>query len=270
MKWTGKLIGGVLGFVVSGGRLFGALIGAVIGHQFDRGLAKGQAETGFGGARFSSAERQAVFFETTFLVMGRLAKADGRVSEQEIQAARGIMHRMQLRPEAVRQAIVYFNQGKLSGTDIDAAVGQLRKACGRQPALVQAFLEIQLEIAMSHGGISAEERGLLWRVADILGVGRVQLAQLEALFRAQRSFGQGRGFAPSQADELAQAYQALGIEVAATDKEVKTAYRRLMNEHHPDKLVAKGLPDSMMEVAKERTREIRAAYEVIKARRGIK
>jgi DnaJ like chaperone protein len=117
--------------------------------------------------------------------------------------------------------------------------------------------------------MSAEERSVLWRIADILGVGRVALAQLEAVLRAQRSFGQGFAGQPRTAD-LTAAYQALGIDSTATDKEVKTAYRRLMNQHHPDKLVAKGLPDSMMEVAKERTREIRAAYEVIKELRGIK
>jgi len=270
VSWAGKLIGGALGFVVSGGNIIGVAIGALVGHQFDRGLSLGDhAGQPAGAGRFSGAERQAVFFETTFLVMGYVAKADGRVTEEEIQAARAIMHRMQLRPEAVRRAIDLFTEGKQSDTDIEPRVRGLRQACGRQPELIQAFLEIQLEIALSQGSISAEERSVLWRIADILGVGRVALAQLEAVLRAQRSFGQG--FArQSRDDDLTAAYQALGIESTATDKEVKTAYRRLMNQHHPDKLVAKGLPDSMMEVAKERTREIRAAYEVIKEHRGIK
>jgi len=70
--------------------------------------------------------------------------------------------------------------------------------------------------------------------------------------------------------ELGEAYRALGVEPDASDKEVKTAYRRLMNQHHPDKLVSRGLPDSMLESAKERTREIRAAYELIRERRGIR
>jgi DnaJ like chaperone protein len=135
--------------------------------------------------------------------------------------------------------------------------------------LIQAFLEVQLGIALSEGSISAQERSVLWRIADILGVGRVALAQLEALLRAQRSFGQEFAGRP-RGNDLAEAYQALGIEPQATDRDVKTAYRRLMNQHHPDKLVAKGLPDSMLEVAKERTREIRAAYEIIKEHRGIK
>jgi DnaJ like chaperone protein len=266
LSWVGKIVGGGLGFVVSGGNIVGAAIGAFIGHQFDRGLSQSGR---VGAGQFSATERQIAFFETTFLVMGYVAKADGRVTEDEIQAARSVMHRMQLRPEDVRRAIDLFTEGKHPDTDIEPRVLRLRETCGHQPELIQAFLEVQLEIALSQGSMSAQERSVLWRIADILGVGRVALAQLEAILRAQRSFGQE--FAgQSHGSDLTEAYQALGIESQATDKEVKTAYRRLMNQHHPDKLVAKGLPDSMMEVAKVRTREIRAAYEVIKEHRGIK
>jgi len=270
MNWAGKAVGAALGFVVSGGNIIGAALGAFVGHQFDRGLSLGDRVGQSGAAgQFSAAECQAIFFETTFLAMGYVAKADGRVSEEEIQAARGVMHRMRLRPEDVRRAIELFTEGKQPNADIEPRVRRLRQACGHQPELIQAFLEVQLEIALSQGSITAEERSVLWRIADILGVGRVALAQLEALLRAQRSFGQGSAGYPRNSD-LTAAYQALGIDAQATDKEIKTAYRRLMNQHHPDKLVAKGLPDSMMEVAKERTREIRAAYDVIKERRGIK
>ena len=269
MNWVGKAVGGMLGFVVSGGNIIGAALGAFVGHQFDRGLSLGDQSGPRGPAgNFSAAERQAVFFETTFLVMGHVAKADGRVSEEEIRVARGVMHRMKLRPEDVRRAIALFSAGKQPGSDIEQAVRKLRQACGHQPELVQAFLEVQLEIALSKGHLSNEERSVLWQIAGILGVGRVALAQLEALLRAQRSFGQG-GARPSPQADIQSAYQALGIDESATDKEIKTAYRRLMNQHHPDKLMAKGLPDSMLEVAKERTREINAAYDLIKEHRKI-
>jgi len=266
MSWVGKIGGAVAGFIVSGGNPLGALLGGFLGHQFDRGLKTGSRPY-TGGA--TSAERQQVFFETTFIVMGRLAKVDGRVSEEEIQAARTVMHRMQLRPEEVRRAIELFNAGKRPAADIDAQVGRLARTCARQPELIRAFLEIQMDMALGKGNIAPAERQLLWRIAQLLGVGRVELAHLEAVLRAQRSFGQYQT-GQAREDDLDQAYKALGIEDDASDKQVKTAYRRLMNQHHPDKLVAKGLPDSMMEVAKERTREIRAAYEKIKEHRAIK
>lgn len=267
--WIGKLAGFGIGLMRGG--LSGAIIGAVLGHLLDRYL---DARFGSGGQRSfgrgsTSTAVQQVFFETTFLVMGHLAKADGRVSEEEIQTARTVMHQMRLRPEDAKRAIDLFTVGKQPETKIEAQVSALRDACAGQRELIRTFLEIQMELALSKGSISPAERKVLWRIADTLGVSRVELTQIEAVLRARRSFGQQQS-AQQRTNAMEQAYKALGVEPGTSDQEVKKAYRRLMNQHHPDKLVARGLPDSMMEVAKERTREIRSAYEAIKAHRGIK
>lgn len=271
MDWIGKLFGGLLGFVLSRGSISGALVGVVLGHLFDRGLGGFKNASDVGGfARLSGRKRQQIFFETTFLTLGHLAKADGHVSEEEIRAARSIMHQMQLHPEEVRQAIDLFTRGKNPDFAIDEQISRLRKACRGQRLLLRTFVEIQMDMALSKGSIHAAERELLWRIAGQLNIGRVELAQMEAVLRARRRFGQAGTRAQAGRQELDQAYKALGIEPSASDREVKTAYRRLMNQHHPDKLVAKGLPDSMLEMAKERTREIRAAYDLIKKNRNIK
>ena len=272
-KWL--LVGGLLGFGFGGigtTRLLGALAGVIIAYQLHAYFsARGSGGAG-GFSRASAARRRQVFFETVFLAMGRLAKADGRVSEEEIRAARTYMHALRLGPEDVRAAIDLFSRGKDPGFPIDSQIAELAAVCGGQRALIRNFLEVLLGFALSKGSISAVERELLWRMAGGLGVSRVEMAQFEAVLRAQSSFGSAGQARPdfSTADELAQAYKALGIESTATDKEVKTAYRRLMNQHHPDKLVAKGLPESMKEAAEERTREIRKAYETIRDSRGIK
>ncbi|MDJ0927561.1 MAG: co-chaperone DjlA [Gammaproteobacteria bacterium] len=270
MAWIGKLGGGVLGYMAGGP--VGAAVGALLGHQFDRGLSNFDSASVFQDrARVSGAERQQAFFEATFRVMGHLAKADGRVSEAEIQTARGIMHRMRLHPEAVRRAIELFTAGKQPGFRLDQQLAEFANACGRDRALVRAFLEFQMDLVLSKGNIKPSEREVLWRIAARLGVSRVELVQLEAVLRAQHSFGEQRhANAAQRPGDLAQAYRALGVESGATDREIKIAYRRLMNQHHPDKLVSRGLPDSMLEAAKERTREIRSAYELIKERRGLK
>ena len=249
----------------------GALVGVLLGHQFDRGFegSKRRRKSRPAFEDLSNAAHQQIFFETTFLVLGHVAKADGRVSEEEIRAARGVMHQMHLRPEHVRRAIELFDQGKRPNFGLEAQVRKFGDACRRHPDLIRAFLEIQMELALSKGTIKPRERDLLWRIADMLGVGRVELAQMEAVLRAQRSFRDNRSGLQRQS-ALEEAYKALGIDAQASDQAVKTAYRRLMNEHHPDKLVARGLPDSMMEVAKERTREIRSAYELIKEHRNMK
>ena len=272
-RWAGKLIGGIIGLLISKGSLLGLSLGVLVGHQFDKGFAGTGPSGGFGGfSRVSPARRQKVFFETVFMAMGHLAKADGRVSEEEIRAARSYMHAMRLGPEDVRAAIALFSRGKDPGFPIDAQIAELAGVCQGQTALVRNFLEVLMGFALSKGNISVVERELLWRMAAGLGVNRVAMAQFEAALRAQFTFRQGGHQRPefTAAEELEQAYKALGIENSASDKQVKTAYRRLMNQHHPDKLVARGLPESMKEAAEEHTREIRRAYETIRDHRGIK
>jgi DnaJ like chaperone protein len=265
MSWIGKVGGGLLGFA-AGGPL-GAVIGALLGHEYDRGALgvvtrQRRRRSGPGGSR------QYLFFETTFLVMGHLAKVDGVVSEAEIQAARAVMRRMRLSSGDVRRAIDLFTRGKQADFPVEVQVERLRHACADQPELLRAFLELQLDLALAKESISTPERALLTRIAERLGVGHVELAHMEALLRARRNFfGQER---TGSSDSLAQAYESLGIRSSATDQEVKTAYRRLMNQHHPDKQAARGLPESMMEIAKERTAAIRAAYDLIRERRGMK
>lgn len=271
MIW-GKLIGGLLGLLLLGG--WGLLIGVIIGHQFDRGLERslrGGAGSAAGwSARVDPRRIQDSFFRATFSVMGHVAKADGRVSEDEIRAARGVMYHMRLSPEQVQAAIEHFTAGKQPEFSLDRMVERFRQACFGRRELLRAFVEIQVQAAMAGGGISQVEREILWRISSMLGLSRVDLAQIEALVRAQHAFRNRRaGTAPSARD-FDEAYQVLGVERNASEKEIKTAYRRLMNQHHPDKLVAKGLPESMMENARVRTREIRTAYDKIKKQRGIK
>ena len=264
MMWTGKAVGALLGSLIGG--WIGGLIGLAVGHQFDQGISQ-SSKAGKASWGAAAAAKQRAFFETTFGVMGHIAKADGRVTEEEIRAARGIMHRMQLTPEMVKAAIANFTAGKDPGYPLTERLAQLRRTLGNRRDLYRAFVEIQLQALIMAGPIRPGDRELLWRVARELGVGRVELAQIEALVRAQTRASSGQQADTGQS--VAEAYRVLGVAATATDREVKTAYRRLMNQHHPDKLVARGLPESMMEVSKEKTREIRSAYDRIKAERGI-
>jgi DnaJ like chaperone protein len=265
MAWIGKVAGGLLGYAAA--RLPGAVIGVILGHQFDRGMSSG---AGKGGTAAPAPDRQRVFFDTTFLVMGRLAKLDGRVSEVEIGAARDVMRRMRLNERQTRRAMELFTRGKQAGASIDEQVERFRRDCAAERQLVRLFLEIQLDLALVKGALSPMEREFLARIAARLGVDRLELAAVEAMLRARRGFGGGHASASQAEPALDLAYRALGIAPEASDAEVKTAYRRLMNEHHPDKQISRGLPESMLEVAKERTREILAAYETIKQHRGFK
>src|SRR5690349_1989715 len=142
MKWTGKAVGGVLGLLTLGP--VGAALGLLLGHQFDEQAGDDQPRINGNGRAENLAEIGERFFRATFRVMGYLAKADGRVSEREISAARGVMTELRLNPAQVRAAIEYFTAGKQPGFDPAAELGGLRHACQGRPELLRVFLEIQI------------------------------------------------------------------------------------------------------------------------------
>ena len=269
MFWYGKLMGLVLGALIGRGWV-GALIGFVIGHQFDRRAAQ-QARIREPGV--SSIELSSAFFRATFQTMGHVAKADGRVTESEIDAARQAMRRFSLNDAQVRTAIGLYTEGKRADFPLDDTIRGLRDLARGRPDLCRVFMQIQLEAALHGGGIGPAPRAVLMKIAGLLGLSALEFASLEAMLRMRGSRpGSASGVrgAHAAAERLADAYQVLGVPAAASDAEVTKAYRRLMSQNHPDKLVANGLPESMIAAAHERTRRILDAYEVVKEHRGIR
>jgi len=259
MAWWGKLIGGALGFMMGGP--LGALLGGSIGHQFDSGMA-GSNRMGIG----DNERTQAAFFTATFSVMGYIAKADGRVSEHEIQAARSLMHQMQLNDAQKTAAIDLFQKGKEADFPLDEVLQQFRSECHRRTTLLQMFLEIQVQAAMSDGRMDPAESRVLRHVGEVLGFDAPQIEQLINFVS-----GAAGGHTPGQpVQPVSEAYKVLGVAPDASDTEVKKAYRRLTNQHHPDKLVAKGMPEEMIKLANEKTQEIRKAWERIRDHRTAK
>ena len=273
-SWGGKLIVGLLGMLIGGP--IGLAIGVLIGHFLDRGVERVQSFNPF--RPYGPGEREEVqdaLFSAVFSIMGHLAKADGRVSEQEIGQAEAIMNRMQLNDEQRRRAQEAFRQGKDDDFPLDRTVAEFRQRIRRRRHLVVVFLELLLQTALADGELHAEEERILFRVAAGLGVPESQFRQILNMVLAQARFG-GAGAAgaggaagPSR-PSLGEAYQVLGVNEDASDQEVKKAYRRLMSEHHPDKLAARGVPEEMIRVSTEKTAEISKAYDMIKEARGMR
>jgi DnaJ like chaperone protein len=286
MVW-GKLLGGVFGFMVGGP--LGAVLGAALGHNFDRGL-QNQLPHDDSEDALSPGDADRVrmaFFTATFSVMGHIAKADGRVAQSELDLAEAIMQRMSLTQELRSAAIKLFNEGKQPAFELEPLLLQFRQECQRRTSLYRIFLEIQIQAAYADGELAAAEEKVLLRIADVLGFSEFVFRQLEMLVRfsmglagAQGSAGaaggayqggadRGQGAPPASASlTVDQACKLLGVESSDDKATVKRAYRRLMSQHHPDKLIAKGLPEEMIRLATDKTQNIQKAYERIKEAKG--
>ncbi len=263
MSWWGKLAGGGLGFALGGP--LGAMVGTILGHQLDKPGVGSRKRVGFDPG--SQERTQAAFFAATFSVMGHVAKADGQVSTQEIQLAKQVMTQMNLSVEQRKAAIDLFNQGKQADFALDEVLDQFRKECRRKITLLQMFVEIQLQAAYADGVKDPAEDRILKHICAKLGYPLALLSQVESLIFAQQSQHYTATSRTSSQSALKNAYKILGIDSKTSDAELKKAYRRMMSQHHPDKLIAKGLPEEMLEIATDKTQEIQKAYGLIKEHR---
>lgn len=250
MKGYAALIGALAGLLVSK-HWIGALVGAAVGLLVDAGFFR------IGGL-FGRANDSQEPITAVFVLLGRLAKADGRVDESEIALCERLMQRLGLSERARRTAVEAFQRGKQLETDLSAAFAALRQSRRHAPL----FLEIFIDMALADGRVDPEERRLLGKFAWMLGVRESALEMLLA-----RRAGSRRG---SNGIDTSDPYAVLGLDRQASDDDVRRTFRKLMSRHHPDKLAASGAAPEVVKLAQERTQEILAAYEKIKAARGLR
>jgi len=249
----------------------GAVLGALAGYWIAQMVRMGAMRGSLGAIRTQ-------FLNSTFAVMGALCKADGQVTRDEIRVAEELFTKLRLSEDQKDEARKSFNRGKQDGFDLDAEVAEFVRVAKGQRALHQMFLQVQIAAIAADGKVSNAEHDALMRVARGLGLSEMEIRQLEAMLGGSASGGfggqsggdgMGSRTGVSRDEQLKQAYDVLGLEKEATDAEVKKAYRRQMSQNHPDKLASKGMPESMREMAEQKTREIGAAYERIREARGI-
>lgn len=259
---TPILIGALLGWFLGG--FGGAIIGLGVGF-----FISARSNLGFGTAHTSSPETQKVFFETLFRLLGHIAKADGQITPDEISQTEATMAQSRLTPEHRQLAIALFKEGAASEFDRKSQIRQFQSQCGASPLLRQTLMIYLISLALADGTLDITERNILAEVAMSLGMNRATLEHLISMVDAQthfRSSNQGGSKSYSQPQtkhELDLAYGALGVSKDISDKDLKRAYRKLVSEHHPDKLIGQGVPEEMIQVATERSQEIHTAYDLI-------
>ena len=259
----GRIVGAILGYLA--GRWLGALIGYIVGSYFDKGMRN--LRRGATAQALPLAEHP--FFATVFTLAGRVAKADGRISEAEIAGAERMMTEFGLSGSARAEAIVLFKRGASAEFNIEPPIARFLQHNLFRPELRSVLLEYLLAFALADNELHVAEREILQRIAAMLGFRAEEFARLLDMLQAQHQFHQ-RDYASSTPprDVLANAYRALGVTADTSDAGIKKAYRRLMSQHHPDKLIAQGVPPDMVKLATEKTQEIQAAYELIQKMRA--
>ena len=254
MFWPFTLLGVVLGMLLVS--IPGALLGGVLGQVLDRRLALG-----------SWADFKALFAPAAladdrllFVLLGRLAKSDGAVQSSHINKARDEMQRLSLDSAACRRAIEAFNQGKAGAHKLRGPLTRLRK----NPAVADRTLRACWRMAWADGRVGQQEAELLNLWGRWLGFSVAQVAQI------------GREYAPGQSrpatvrtEPYQQALKLLGVTHDVDEQLLKRSYRRLLSQHHPDKLAGSGASPERIRQAGQKTAELHAAYKLVRQRRGL-
>ena len=282
---TGKIAGFIFGYLLTR-HIVGALAGLYIGYLFDNALKRLSNRENVEQWLGSNDSKQSIFFYTTFSVMGHVAKASGRVTDEHIQTATSFMEQMRLTDSQKVEAKEAFREGKLLGFPLKKKIDMFKQHFGQRRDLAQFFLEIQIQTAYCDSILEQAEYDVLLKIAKQLGFNKRTLGQLIAMWEAEMRFQayqqqkqqkyqkydrrqQNRQSAAASSPSLLDAYAVLGVSDRDSSRDIKRAYKRLMAQNHPDKLVAKGLPPEMMEVAKQKTQDIQSAYEIVKKARNF-
>jgi DnaJ like chaperone protein len=261
----GKILGAILGFIMAGP--VGAFIGIFIGNFFDQGLSQHLTKPHWPFRIERNKRVREIFIQATFSLLGAVAKANGRVSEESIHIARRFMSELGLNTAQRQQAQLFFNQGKQSSFAMQPLLMQIQHATTHNPLLLKLFITLQYEHAQQIG-LSTASITVLNQILTQLGFSPLHTQHHHERYQSHSSHSSHSHFGSQAPHSLSQAYAVLSVSPEASKEQVKRAYRRLISQHHPDKIVAKGANAERIKAANEKTQAITKAYEQICISRG--
>lgn len=240
MSIWGKVLGGVGGFAVGGP--LGALIGAVAGHAVDKLRGTGK--------EVSDADKQVAFTVAVIVLGAKLAKADGRVTRDEVDAFKQVFH---VPPDEMKNVGRLFNQARRDSVGFEPYAKQIASMFDGNPRVLEELLDGLFHIARADGRVSEEELDYLGAIAEIFGFNEAEWDRIRAANLPR---------------DVGDPFHVLGVSRDSSDAEIKAAHRQLVKENHPDRLVAQGMPAEFVEISNEKLARINAAYDDIRRLRG--
>lgn len=248
MGWFGKLTLGTLGLFMGGP--LGAIAGGALGHLlFDtedniakKALPFGQAE-----------QAQAAYFVSLFSILGKLAKADGVISREEINIVNHFLSTLRLPEQQKQFAKNVFNEAKKSPYSIEDFAAQLYQVNRNQPTILLSFMDLLFKLAAADGKLHESEESALSRIKDIFRISDSQFSDLKSVYFKQNDMH----------------YRVLNCTMESTNDEIKSSYKKLVKEYHPDMIISKGLPEEFVDVATTKFQEIQEAYTKVRKERGF-
>ncbi|MCW9033367.1 MAG: TerB family tellurite resistance protein [Alphaproteobacteria bacterium] len=247
MSIWGKVIGGVTGFALGGP--LGAILGTAAGHAIDR--LSGKPGLGDGSLEQLGTTKQVAFTVAIIVLSAKMAKADGQVTRDEVDAFKQIFR---VPSHDMKGVGKIFDRAKQDAEGFEPYASQIGQMFAHQPAVLEELLGGLFHIANADGVIHPNEIKYLETVASIFGFGKERFDRIKAVYISPQ------GTSP---------YELLGVSAEASDDEVKKVYRTLIREHHPDTVIAQGMPQEFVDLANEKMAAINAAYDEIKKIRGI-
>ena len=264
------LIGAVLG--LKSGGVIGMIFGGLLGYYIQALIFNPQSLLG-GSSRRELIQKE--YFKALFICLGKIAKADGVVTRDEIDRCELIIQKMNLNSSQRKQAIEFFSLGKQQDMDLSGPLNQLNSAATGSFAVKQTFMETLLEVAVSRNQIIKSEWLVMLQICQHLRFSQQVFIAIARMRGFDVGGSQSNSYSHSQQRNwprkpaLQNSYQTLGVNPADSKTVIRKAYKKLMSTHHPDKLIAKGVPPDMVNVAKEKTQDIQKAWEDIKRQRGF-
>lgn len=250
MSIWGKVLGGTAGFMMGGP--IGAMLGGLAGHAVDRLRAQvlDDGDTAQSDDREDSPRQ--ISFTIGIIVLGaKMAKADGVVTRDEIEAFKQVF---KISANDMKQVGRLFDRARRDATGFEPYAKQIAEIFHDDKAVLEELLGGLFHIARADGTVTEDELTYLETVARIFGFSPQDWARIKA---------------PNLPPNAQDPYQILGVAPDATDTEVKAAHRKLALENHPDRLMARGLPQEFLDLANEKLAAVNAAWDDIKKQRGL-